>query len=51
MKQGLLVLVDSKNEIVKQLEIFGKVIKNEKFMLGYKDDRVIIGDKKENKYK
>ena len=47
MKQGLIVLVDDNNEIVKQLEIFEKVIKDEKFMLRYKGDRVRIGDKKE----
>ena len=53
MKQGLMVLVNIKNEIVKQLEIFGKVIKDEKFILSYKDDRVRVDDKKKkgNKYK
>lgn len=46
MKQGLMVLVNIKNEIVKQLEIFEKVIKDEKFILSYKDDRVRVDDKK-----
>lgn len=46
MKQGIMVLVDIKNQIVKQLEIFGKVIKDKKFILGHKDNRVRISDKK-----
>ena len=46
MKQGLMVLVNIKNEIVKQLEIFGKVIKDNKFILSYKNDRVRVDDKK-----
>ena len=46
MKQGIMVLVNIKNEIVKQLEIFEKAIKDEKFILSYKDDKVRVDDKK-----
>jgi len=41
-----MVLVNIKNEIVKYVEIFEKVIKDEKFILSCKDDRVRVNDNK-----